>query len=232
MIDLRYRSTEPELLDGPDIPRDALFQNLRELEVINQLLGGHRITLDGLSRLMTDRTKTYKIVDLGSGGGDTLRVVSKWAAKHGYSVELTGIDYNPDCIEYAKQNSSGFSTIQFIHGDFRNVLPADSDILMNALFCHHLDDSELVNLFRLMSSNARVGFIINDLQRHWFAFYSIKLLTRLLNGSYLVQHDAPLSVARSFHRKELIALLKKAGLSDSKVEWKWAFRWLVVGGNG
>lgn len=232
MIDLRHRSTEPELLDGPDIPREALFQNLRELEVINRLLGGHRITLDGLSRLMTDRTKTYKIVDLGSGGGDTLRVVSKWADKHGFSVELTGIDYNADCIDYARQNSAGFSNIRFIHGDFRKVLPTDSDILMNALFCHHLDDSELVDLFRLMSSNARVGFIINDLQRYWFAYYSIKILTRLLNGSYLVQNDAPLSVARSFHRQELLALLIKAGISNAKVEWKWAFRWLGTGHNG
>jgi hypothetical protein len=73
-----------------------------------------------------------------------------------------------------------------------------------------------------------MGFIINDLQRNYFAYYGIKILTTILNGSSLVRNDAPLSVWRAFHKHELTTLLAEANISDFEVEWKWAFRYLVT----
>ena len=79
-----------------------------------------------------------------------------------------------------------------------------------------------------MSGNSVLGFFINDLHRHPFAYYSIRILTSLFSKSYLVKNDAPLSVLRGFKKKELSALLDKAGISNYTIQWKWAFRWLVI----
>jgi hypothetical protein len=79
-----------------------------------------------------------------------------------------------------------------------------------------------------MNNYAKVGFVINDLQRHWFAYYSIKFLTRLLNGSALVKHDAPVSVLRGFRKSELEALIAAAKVKNVTISWKWAFRYLIV----
>ena len=79
-----------------------------------------------------------------------------------------------------------------------------------------------------MNQYAKVGFIINDLQRHWFAYYSIKFLTRLLNGSTLVKNDAPLSVLRGFRKEELNVLLESASVKQYSIKWEWAFRYLIV----
>ena len=67
MPNFKTRSREEELLDQPNIPKDDLFQNLRELNTINHLLGGHQVTLIGLKKLMTDKNKTYHIVDFACG---------------------------------------------------------------------------------------------------------------------------------------------------------------------
>ena len=73
MVDFKVRSRTEELLDEPGIPSEALFQNLRELETINRLLGGHNATIWGLKKLLKNKDKTYTIIDYACGGGDTLR---------------------------------------------------------------------------------------------------------------------------------------------------------------
>ncbi len=230
MVDLTHRSYQHEKMDEPDIPKEIMFQTLRELEVINQLLGGHAITLSGLKKLMTDKSKTYSIADFGCGGGDTLKVIAKWAEKHNFSVQLTGIDYNADCIEYASQLCKDIPNIQFIQSDFygSRILNMKFDIVICALFCHHQNDEQLNDYLNLIWKTSSVGIVINDLHRHWFAFYSIKLLTCFLSKSPLVKNDASLSVHRSFRKKEWEIYFGKTEIKSFNIQWKWAFRWLVT----
>jgi 2-polyprenyl-3-methyl-5-hydroxy-6-metoxy-1,4-benzoquinol methylase len=224
------RSYESELLDASDIPKQLLFQNLRELDLINRTLGGHAITLDGIKQLLDDKSKTYHIVDIGCGGGDAMKEIAEWAGRHGYKVKLTGVDMNADCIEFMKDACKDFPQISGVAMDYRDYLKEGNvvDVIHCSLFCHHLKDEELQELFEYMNEYARIGFVINDLQRHWFAYYSIKFLTRLLNGSSLVKNDAPVSVLRGFRKNELNELLQKANVPDASIDWKWAFRYLIL----
>ncbi|HLC82447.1 MAG TPA: methyltransferase domain-containing protein [Bacteroidia bacterium] len=230
MTKFSQRSYELELLDAPNIPKELLFKNLRELDVVNRLLGGHAITLSGIKTLVVDKTKTYRIVDIGCGGGDAMKKIAKWAKVNNFKVELIGVDMNADAVQFMKDECKEFSNITGIVSDYRDYLKSntDVDIVHCSLFCHHLKDDELKELFQFVNKHAKVGFIINDLQRHWFAYYSIKFLTRLLNGSTLVKNDAPLSVLRGFRKEELNEVLLKAGIKDFSVEWKWAFRYLIT----
>lgn len=224
------RSYEPELLDTTGIPKELLFQNLRELDLINRTLGGHAITLTGIKKLLTDKNKIYHIVDIGCGGGDSMKYIADWARSNGYKIKLTGVDVNADAIEYMNDHCKAYSEISGVVSDYRNFLKNNTmaDIIHCSLFCHHLTDDELIELFIYLKQYTAKGFVINDLQRHWFAYNGIKYLTRLLNGSALVKNDAPLSVLRGFKKQELNNLLEKAGLKNVSIKWKWAFRYLVV----
>jgi len=224
------RSYELELLDAPNIPKELLFKNLRELDVVNRLLGGHAITLSGIKKLVTDKNKIYHIIDIGCGGGDAMKQIAKWAKANNFKVKLIGVDMNADCIAYMKNACENFSEIDGVIMDYRDYLKTntDVDIVHCSLFCHHLKDDELLELFQYMNKYARVGFVINDLQRHWFAYYSIKFLTHLLNGSSLVKNDAPLSVLRGFRKNELETLLESSKMKNFSIKWKWAFRYLIV----
>lgn len=228
MIDFRYRSRKEELLDQPNILKEDLFLNLRELDAINRLLGGHQATLVGLKKLISDKSKEYTIVDYACGGGDTLRCIDSFAKKNNLNFRLIGFDLLEDAIIFSKYESEGLD-IEFYQSDFRDFkFDGEVDIAINALCCHHFYYSELECLIQKMYDDAKIGVIINDLHRHPFAYYSISFLTKLFSKSHYVKHDAKLSVLRGFRKKEWVDVLEKLRFKDFSVNWIWAFRHLII----
>lgn len=230
MPSFKQRSCQKELLDSNNIPFEDIKRNMQELDFINRKLGGHAITLDGIVALIKDKmifNLKLKVVEIGCGGGDNLRAIRNWAERIHLPVHLTGIDINPQCIAYAKRQKRNRG-IEFILSDYKDVLfEQKPDILFSSLFCHHFSEKELVFMLQWMQQNSRLGFFINDLHRHWLAYYSIKILTTFFSKSYLVKNDAPLSVQRGFKRKEWNAIFKEAGIYNFNCKWRWAFRWLL-----
>lgn len=226
-MEIKYRSYQAEMLDDDNIPADLLRKNLEELAFINQWLGGHRVSVAGLKKLLADKNQLYHVMDIGCGGGDTLKHLAIWAKKNDYKIEFIGLDIKEDAINFARESCANFPNIKFICQDYQNIPSLDLkiDIFIAALFCHHFDEQQIKNLTTIIANSCSKGFFINDLHRHWFAYGSIKILTKIFSKSVLVKNDAPLSVKRGFLRKEWIAIL---GDFNVNVEWKWAFRHLVV----
>ncbi|MGI4740227.1 MAG: methyltransferase domain-containing protein [Janthinobacterium lividum] len=229
---LTARATTPELMDDLSLASDELRQNLDELETINTWLGGYRPVLAALARLQPrfPANRPLRLADLGSGGGDTLRHIARWARRRGVGAMLTGIDANAFMLSYARAKSQAYPEIGYQQVDIFSpeFAAQDYDVLTASLFCHHFTDEELVGLLRRWQQQAGLAVVINDLHRHPLAYYSIKYLTRLLGGSRLVRHDAPLSVARAFSRADWQRLLAQAGIASYSLRWCWAFRWQVV----
>lgn len=224
------RVYKKELLDDLSVPFEEIRLNMQELDFINTWLGGHDITVSGIRKLATGLNTSTKepvsILEIGCGGGDNLRAIKKWADKKNRRVELCGIDYNPNCIAFAKQV---FPQARYIESDYREAkLDKKPHIIFSSLFCHHFDEAELVDQLRWMYENSQTGFMINDLHRHRLAYWSIRALTRIFSQSRLVRHDAPLSVQRGFTRGEWYRLMAAAGIPDAEISWRWAFRWLVL----
>ena len=232
MIDFSNRSYQKELLDRDDIPFADIQQNMKELEFINSRLGGHNITINGFKKLTGER-KNISICEIGCGGGDNLNAIYRWCNKKdlhaGIHINFTGIDINADCIAYAKKNTpipgENFIVSDYKKVDFGNDKP---DIIFSSLFCHHFRDEELITMMQWMKANSKIGFFINDLQRHTIAYYLIKLITKKISKSYLVKNDAPLSVLRGFKKAEWQNILNRSGITNYTIKWKWAFRYLIV----
>ncbi len=204
------------------------MQNMKELDTINTWLGGHAITLDGFKKLVQNKS-TIKVCEIGCGGGDNLLAIYTWCRKKNIEVKIIGIDNNKDCINIAS-NRLQFASAKFITADYKTVQFENEkpDIIFSSLFCHHFTNEELVYMLGWMKRNSAIGFFINDLHRHFLAYYSIKILTGLFSKSYLVKNDAPLSVKRGFVKEEWKDLLDKSGTPGYIIEWKWAFRWLII----
>lgn len=228
---LQQRSYQKELLDRNDIPFEDIKRNMQELDFINRNLGGHDITLDGIVALIKNRmifNSTLAIVEIGCGGGDNLRAIRNWAEYIHLPVQLTGVDINPECIDYAMQQKRNRG-IEFTVADYKNIrFEKQPDIIFSSLFCHHFTDDELVFMLQWMQRNSQLGFFINDLHRHWMAYYSIKFITKIFSKSYLVKNDAPLSVQRGFKKQEWNKLFNDAGIRNFNCHWRWAFRWLIT----
>ena len=228
MIDYRHRSYKKELLDADDIPFADIRLNMQELEFINTHLGGHQITIEGFKTLVAGKKKV-SICEVGCGGGDNLDAIYKWSLQNNLEPSFYGIDINANCIAYAKTRSI-VPDCKFIISDYRevtfeNVRP---DIIFSSLFCHHFSNQELIEMMQWMKDNSTLGFFINDIHRHPIAYYFIKWMTGLFSRSYLVKHDAPLSVLRGFKKHEWKKIIAGAGIGSFIIRWKWAFRHLVI----
>jgi len=232
--DFSKRSDGVEIMDDLTCTGEVVEQTLVELEIINKWLGGNTVTLSGFNRLLSPKfgkqSTVLKIADLGCGGGDMLKLLAAYFRKKGVKADFTGIDANPTIIEFAKKKSKSFPEINY---QTQNILSPDFqsaqyDIACATLFFHHFTTEQLREIFILLKRQTTIGVVVNDLHRHWLAYYSIKFLTKFFSKSSMVKYDAPLSVLRGFSRKELIEILQKAGIKNYTLKWKWAFRWQLI----
>ncbi len=224
-MNLSIRSSELEIMDDLGISGDVVGQTLQELDTINHLLGGTRISTSAFAKLCKAQ-RIASLADLGCGSADMLLRMSRISP----STHFYGFDANPNIIDYA-QNHVIRRTNVHIHCE--NIF-SDSfkqrtfDIIHCCLFLHHFTHGQLVSLFQQFTHQAQQAIIVNDLHRHPLAYYSIKWLTRLFSRSFMVRNDAAVSVSRGFKKSELRAILHEAGITDYKLHWRWAFRWQLV----
>ncbi|MEO8412531.1 MAG: methyltransferase domain-containing protein [Ginsengibacter sp.] len=219
------------MLDGNNIPFKDIAENMKELDFINTHLGGHLITIKGFKKLLGSNKK-ISVCEIGCGGGDNLNSLWKFCRTNKIEAKFTGIDINPECIFFAKKKSK-IGDVHFIVSDYRRVTLGGNkpDIIFSSLFCHHFTDDELIEMLQWMECNATVGFFINDLHRHPVAYNFIKYATKFFSKSYLVKNDAPISVLRGFKKREWQYIFNKAGVINFSIQWKWAFRYLIVSKN-
>ncbi|HEY5464707.1 MAG TPA: methyltransferase domain-containing protein [Hanamia sp.] len=230
-MDYKKRSLKKELLDQNNIPFQDIVLNMKELDFINSHLGGHSITIKGFKKLLQNR-KTISVCEIGCGGGDNLKTIDTFCRRKHIICSFIGIDINKDCIAFAKENSQ-IENVNFIVSDYKNIDFKDGkpDIIFSSLFCHHFSNIELIEMLHWMKNNSSVGFFINDLHRHPVAYHFIKIATRIFSKSYLVKNDAPLSVLRGFKKNEWELLFEKSGIKNYTIQWKWAFRYLIISTN-
>jgi SAM-dependent methyltransferase len=218
VIDLRRRSAAPELMDAETTDLATFEACLRDLGRINRWTGAYRITLRWLERLLERhrRTQGLVVLDVGSGYGDMLRRIAAFADRRGIAVELIGVDLNPLAAIAARRATAPDGPIRYVTSDVFELAPSiRPDVVISSLFAHHLDDSRLVRFLGWMDERARLGWLVNDLRRHPVAYAIARVAPTLLGMNRLVRHDASLSVARAFERRDWERLLAAAGLDQA-----------------
>lgn len=229
----KNRCYKKEMLDDFIVSGKTLENNLHSFSLVNRFLGGYSTVKNALIKILEKNPqqtpKPLRIADLGCGGGDTLRFIAKWAQKKSFHCYLFGIDANPACIDFSIKNSQHYENIFYQN---LNIFEIDFqqynfDIIMMNTVCHHFDDEQIIQLLTLIK-NQSAAMIINDLHRHWLAYYGVKVLTYIFNCSPVEKNDGPLSVLKAFSRKELESLLKKADIQHYQIKWRWAFRYQIV----
>jgi len=219
-------------MDDLQCSGEVVNQTLRELEVINRWLGGNAVTLQGIKKILrgSKGTSPLRIADIGCGGGDVLMEIAKWGRRKKIPMELFGVDANPHIISFAKDNAKDYPEISFLAQNIfsEEFRKSKFDIVMATLFTHHFTNQEFGELLKSLRSQCSIGIVINDLHRHWLAYYAIKLLTKWFSKSSMVKYDGPISVLRSFSRADLESILHSTGMSNYALSWKWAFRWQLI----
>lgn len=211
-------------MDIEDCGYEVLRDCLHDLAAVNRLTLGYRPTLAFLDRLARlgrlPAGRPIRILDVACGYGDTLREIARWSERRAIAVRLTGVDLNPFAVRAALEASKDYPAISWIEGnvfDSAIWLEGKPDIVLSALFTHHLDDDAQCRFVRWMEDTAQYGWFVNDLLRHRLSYWGFIGLSRVMRWHRFVLHDGPLSIARSFRRADWERALNRAGLSRSGV---------------
>ena len=217
-LNFKERAELQEWMDEP-CSFEEFRACLRDLEKSNRLTMTYRPTLDFLRRLVEGRgagAGALRIVDVGSGYGDMLRKIARWAEREGVEVALTGVDLNPHAARAAREVSGG-ERIEWATGDAFSVELGEVDVVICSLFTHHLREEEIVRFLRWMEVTARVGWFVNDLHRAWVPYYLYGALARVMRWHRFVRHDGPVSIRRSFVAEDWARMIAAAGLDEGAV---------------
>lgn len=217
MPNFSVRDTTPELMDTEACTFEDFRSCLEQLAQANWLTFAYRPTLAFFDQLLRsgrlDLDRPLSIVDIGSGYGDMLRRVDRWAERRGVRVDLQGVDINPWSARAATEATPPGRPIRWITDDLFNYRPSGGvDIVISSLFTHHLHDPMLIRFVRWMDDTARIGWMVNDLQRHPLPYYAVKAAFRATRRHRFMQHDGPVSIASAFRRSDWAGYGQAAGL--------------------
>lgn len=229
MIDTKKRSREKEIMDDLEMQGRELEKTLLDLDKVNRWLGGNKITLNGVQRLLKNRSfdRPLKIIDVGCGNGSILKQVAQWGRSNGIEMQLIGVDANSNAMSIAEKNLSGFPEVSFEAMDvfseaFREL---EADIILCTLTLHHFSDSEIEELMKDFSEMAKVGVVINDLQRSKAAYYLFKAFCRTFSIREINRKDGLTSILRSFKKEDLVRYGRGLNVKRQEINYKWAFRY-------
>ena len=228
-FDKKSRSTQSEIMDSLDFKGAEMQNVLKDLKTVNKWLGGNKITIDGIKKLLKNQPKSQEIIllDIGCGDGESLRKCSDFGIKNGYNFKCIGIDFNQNIIDYAQQRSKEYPNLEFRKVDViseENLIP-NCDIALFTLFLHHLSNQEIEDLLRSALTKCRLGLIINDLHRSKQAFNLFQIASKILLRTKIARHDGLVSIARGFRKHEIQKISEQIRDQKSTIIWKWAYRY-------
>lgn len=229
--DLKYRTTEEEVMDDFYLKGQELRTTLRDLDKVNKWLGGNQITVNGIRKILsTDSSEPTRIIDVGCGNGSILREVADFGRKNNLKFDLIGIDANQYAVNIARELSVHYPEVSFrslniFSEAFENM---EADIILCTLTLHHFKDEDINYLIRLFLRNSRKGVVINDLERSPMAYHLFQLFCAVFIDNEIARKDGLISIRRGFKRKDLESYGREL-TAVQEIRWKWAFRfqWIL-----
>ncbi len=224
------RSQALELMDDPNLKKEALVKAYQDINRCNTLLGGTTITTSIVKKLIKKHPKkSYTIYDVGCGDGHMLRKIASLYNGESITLNLVGIDIREDVLAIARKASSSFGNITYTN---QNVLALEDDeqcdILLCTLTLHHFPEKDLKTILSQFERLARIGVVINDLERSKLAYVLFRLFSIFFIRTKIAKIDGLISIRKGFIKKDLINLSKSLKRLRHHIQWKWAFRYVWV----
>lgn len=215
-----------ELLDAGTATRQEVHQSLRDLRRINLWLGNTQLVVHAtIALLKKHRLQRATILDVGTGSADLPAALVRAASIHEIELQVLALDCKPLHLHTASEELSNEEhhvrdKVLLLGGDaFRLPLcDAGVDVVVSSLFLHHFRPPHIEVLLNEFSRVARLGWVMNDLVRHYVPLLFFKAAWPLFARSYLTRHDGAASFRRAYTAEEMRSHLHAMKLNVARIE--------------
>lgn len=205
--DLRRREVSAqELMDDPDCDRALLDATYARFGAVNRLVSGWRGLYRSRVRPLLRSDAPFRLLDIGSGGGDVARSLAGWAREDGLRLSITAVDPDERALAFATSTPTPAGVELRLASSADLVAEgAQFDLVTSNHVLHHLSSQALAALL-LDSEHLAPRALHNDIERSRLAYTAYRLATRPIAAGSFLHYDGSLSVRRSFTAAELRAV--------------------------
>ena len=210
-------------MDAPDVDVRELTRSLVDLRQVNRWIGGTRVALHDLRRMVRAAGRfgaEIRVLDVGTGSADIPMALAVWARRAGMRLRVVATDPHPATLSVARGRTADDPDVTVEHADARSLPYADGafHFAMCHTALHHLEGADAVKALRELNRVARDGVVVTDLIRSRTGLVGVRLLGATLWRSHpITRHDGNVSIRAAFTPAELREMAREAGLAGARV---------------
>ncbi|MEM9345883.1 MAG: methyltransferase domain-containing protein [Planctomycetota bacterium] len=216
-------------MDDPALPGSDHLLALKGLRRINALSRTAQTLFKHLCQRIGRQSKQpRRILDIACGDGDNTIQLARLMERYGLPWRVAGCDISDQSIGFARDLAGrrGIDMDFFTADALSDLETQGYDAVVNSLFLHHLENSQILELLSQLKHARHV--VISDLVRSRFAYAATRIGVQALSRSRVVHVDGPLSVRAALTQTELRDLAVQAGMDGALVKPSWPLRQLLV----
>lgn len=203
MILMRSRATDlAELMDDPECDLALLEATYAHFEPLNRLLSGWERLWEARIRPHAVPGETFRILDLGSGGGDLARLLARLGARDGYDVRVTAADPDPRANAFASRHPVPGVTYRSTTSTALADEGERFDLVVSNHVLHHLDGDSFGRILADCEALAPRA-LHGDLRRSALSYALYGIGTLPWRSKSFIHIDGMRSIRRSFTLPEL-----------------------------
>lgn len=206
--DFEKRWDGSELMDDADADIDLLLKTIGQFSLINATIGGTARRFEKWFLPLMAEDRSYRVIDVGSGGGDVPVAIVKAARRRGVKLQVLALDRDERILPLAREATREFPEIEVRAGEARD-LPAlgPVDVVICNHLLHHLREDEIGDFLASANEAASLGILLDDLLRSPWSWLGYGLFASIFARGSFAMDDGRLSILRGFRTRELEGLL-------------------------
>lgn len=222
---------QPELLEHPTpVAANApppegdgdgdVQQALRQEASILRLWGANRAILRCLPPLLGSGpfARPVTFLDVGVGTGLFAIDVVRWFRAAQVPVQVLGVDFEQDTVDYAREATQGYPEIQIERADLdlEKPLPESSaaryDFVIVSQLARHLPDGDCCRILRYLYAQSRCALLVGEVVRHPCAYPAMWLWTRVTLRCPATRRELPARLLRAKSIDDWWSVFQQAGV--------------------
>jgi SAM-dependent methyltransferase len=150
------------------------------------------------------------VLDLGAGAGDIAGYLVRRGRERGITITPLALDRHREAAVLCRARGLPACVADAWALPLR---PRSVDVIVISQVLHHFNREAGAALLKSLAPAARLGIVVGDLRRSWFAAVGIWLAGAALRFHPVTRRDGFTSVRRGFTARGLSELLLAAGLA-------------------